>query len=161
MNHRRPSDILVLRFNIIAIAVFLFALPSFSENDIASLYSRCSPAVAKLTCLDLSGNILSQGTGFLVSSDGRIVTSAHVVTGAACVVVSFSDTVVYSAYELEAKSAELAIIRISRQDCPYLLIAQKRNPPIGSKVYAISSPRGLGNTLSEGIISGIRPLAAR
>ena len=55
------------------------------------------------------------------------------------------------------EDADLAVLKVNGSSLPYLKLAPKgRFPEVGSRVYAIGNPQGLSNTLSEGLVSGLR-----
>jgi len=125
-----------------------------------TFFSKFSPAVVRIVTLDRSGQPLAYGSGFFVSADGLLVTNHHVTRGGD----SFS-IVLSSNASLRCKSvlaadadADLALLKVDAQDLPYLSLASQE-PEVGAKVYAIGNPQGLTNTLSDGIVSGVRKAA--
>jgi S1-C subfamily serine protease len=102
-----------------------------------------------------------QGTGFLITNDGYIVTNAHVLADARGYLANNIKAVTYDQQELSATyigySAQLdiAIIKISGSDYSKVNFANSDNLQIGQKVIAIGNPLGLQFSVSEGIISAI------
>lgn len=97
------------------------------------------------------------GSGFIISSNGMILTNDHVVAGASSVMVRvngyasrFKATVVGTDYSLD-----LALLKISApRPLPTLTLAAKTSAaPIGAFAVAIGAPEGLYNTVTFGIIS--------
>ncbi len=100
--------------------------------------------------------LTSLGSGFIIRSDGFIVTNNHVVQGAEQVKVNLKDGrqyngTVYAKDEL----TDLAIIKIDAQDLLSLKFANSDIIRVGEWVLAIGNPLGLGGTVSSGIISAI------
>ncbi len=99
-------------------------------------------------------NGTSQGSGFIISEDGYLVTNNHVIKGASEVSVKFSD-----GRELDAKvigtdpKTDLALLKIESGDkfTPVKFAADK--PRVGDWVVAVGNPFGLGGTVTTGIIS--------
>ena len=98
---------------------------------------------------------VAQGTGFLISSDGYIVTNAHMLSGASEVQITTFDEKKIPA-ELIGYNAELdiALLKISG-DYSFLEFDDSNNVRVGEKVIAIGNPLGLQFSVTEGIVSGI------
>jgi S1-C subfamily serine protease/Flp pilus assembly protein TadD len=133
------------------------ALPVNSALTAEELFKKVSPAVVWIAVGD-HDHPWGTGSGFLVSVDGLVATNYHVIQGATVASVTFGDGSTHAVEGVLASDleADLALLKISGQ-FPHLELAGKDLPPIGSKVYAIGSPRGLINSLSEGLVSGHRP----
>lgn len=100
------------------------------------------------------------GTGVVIDDQGSILTNAHVVADATDVAVeTYHGTFCKGRVERRNADVDLALIRTAAQDVKWTAIrpVTDNSPPvIGSKVYVIGHPAGLGWTLTEGIISGRR-----
>ena len=98
---------------------------------------------------------VAQGTGFLISSDGYLVTNAHMLSGASEVQITAFDGKKIPA-ELVGYNSELdiALLKISG-DYSFLEFDDSNNIRVGEKVIAIGNPLGLQFSVSEGIVSGI------
>lgn len=122
------------------------------------LYAKASPAVVCVVVRNRDFRVTGLGSGFVVASDGLIVTNHHVVADAYFANVQFPSG---SSYLVEGlvgfdSDADLALLKIDATKLPTLEMAGEALPPIGTQVFAIGNPRGLTNTLSEGLISGHR-----
>ncbi len=94
------------------------------------------------------------GSGFVISSDGLIVTNAHVVEDADEVIVKFSDRREFKAKIIGADNrTDVAIIKIDATGLPAVKIGNPEALKIGEWVAAIGQPLGFENTLTSGIIS--------
>jgi tetratricopeptide (TPR) repeat protein len=101
------------------------------------------------------------GSGFFVSSDGILVTNYHVVAkaGFATVVLPSEATLFVEGVLALDEQSDLAVLKVNGKDLPTLnLVARGEAPPIGARIYAIGNPVGLSNTLSDGLVSGLRTL---
>ncbi len=101
----------------------------------------------------------SLGTGVIIDDAGTVLTNAHVVGDSATVSVeTFQGTTVQGTVERTNKAVDLALIRISAKDVKWSAVtpAKTAPPTVGSTVYVIGHPAGLGWTLTTGIISGLR-----
>jgi serine protease Do len=97
---------------------------------------------------------LSQGSGFLISSDGYAVTTSHVVEGGEDVEVTTDDNKSYPAKVVGSDDqTDLALLKIDADRAlPYVRLA-KGAPRIGEWVIAVGNPFGLGGTVTAGIVS--------
>jgi S1-C subfamily serine protease len=101
------------------------------------------------------------GSGFLVNSEGQILTNFHVVSGSAQVEVTTPDQQRYKAEVLvRDRSNDLALIKITpRRKLSYLTLGDSDRLQVGQKVLAIGNPFGLQGTLTTGVISTLdRPI---
>jgi serine protease Do len=95
-----------------------------------------------------------EGSGFIVRSDGVILTNAHVVNGASEVVVRMTDRREYTAKVIgvDVKS-DIAVIKIEAKDLPTVKIGDSRGLKVGEWVLAIGAPFGFENSATAGIVS--------
>ena len=94
------------------------------------------------------------GSGFIVSSDGYILTNAHVVDGANVVTVKLTDKREYRAKVIGAdKQSDVAVLKIDAKNLPTVKIGDPNGSKVGQWVVAIGSPYGFDNTVTSGIIS--------
>jgi serine protease Do len=95
-----------------------------------------------------------QGSGFIISSDGLILTNAHVVREAKEVTVKLSDRREFSAKVLGTDAAtDIAVLRIAAKDLPVVRLGDSRRIEVGDPVMAIGSPYGFEQTATSGIVS--------
>lgn len=94
------------------------------------------------------------GSGFVVSTDGYIVTNNHVVEDATAVTVRFTDRREYQAevIGLDPRS-DLALLKVAAEDLPVLALAADDRIDVGEWVLAIGSPFGLDFSVTAGIVS--------
>lgn len=96
----------------------------------------------------------SLGSGFIISSDGYILTNAHVVSAADEVLVKLSDKREFKAKIIGAdKRTDVALIKIEATNLPKANIGNPAALKVGQWVAAIGSPFGLENTMTAGIVS--------
>jgi serine protease Do len=95
-----------------------------------------------------------QGSGFIVSGDGLILTNAHVVQGATEVTVKLTDRREFRAKVLGSDPAtDIAVLRIDAKDLPAVKLGDPAQTRAGDWVVAIGSPFGFENSVSAGIVS--------
>lgn len=94
------------------------------------------------------------GSGFIVSTDGYVMTNAHVVDGADEVVVTLPDKREFKARIIGAdKRSDVAVVKIEASGLPAVKIGDVSRLKVGEWVLAIGSPFGLENTVTAGIVS--------
>lgn len=122
------------------------------------LFARASPAVVSITALNARRERISQGSGFLVSPDGWVVTNYHVIRAASAATVRLEDGAELPAAGVGAVDPEgdLALLKVQGRRLPFLDVSDRLPPKIGTQVFAIGNPKGLKNTFSNGLISGHR-----
>ncbi|HTC91720.1 MAG TPA: trypsin-like peptidase domain-containing protein [Bryobacteraceae bacterium] len=98
-----------------------------------------------------------QGSGFLISADGKILTNNHVVANERQLEVTLSDQSRYKAQLLSRDEAnDLALLQITpRTKLPSLHLGDSDALQVGQKVLAIGNPFGLEGTLTTGIVSSL------
>ena len=95
-----------------------------------------------------------QGSGFIVSADGLILTNAHVVKDAKEVTVRLADRREYAAKVLGSDAAtDIAVLRIAAKDLPTVHLGDPKALMVGDYVLAIGAPYGLEQTATSGIVS--------
>jgi S1-C subfamily serine protease len=98
-----------------------------------------------------------QGSGFIISADGKILTNSHVVTNDRQLEVTLSDQTRYKATLINRDEAnDLALIQIApRKKLPSLRLGDSDALQVGQKVLAIGNPFGLNGTLTTGVVSSL------
>jgi serine protease Do len=95
-----------------------------------------------------------QGSGFIVSADGLILTNAHVVRDASEVTVKLTDRREFVAKVLGSDpKTDVAVLRIAAKGLPVVHLGGTRDLKVGEWVLAIGSPFGLENSVSAGVVS--------
>jgi serine protease Do len=94
------------------------------------------------------------GSGFILTSDGYVMTNAHVVDGADEVVVTLPDKREFKARIVGAdKRTDVAVVKIEATGLPAVKVGDVNRLKVGEWVMAIGSPFGLENTVTAGIVS--------
>jgi VWFA-related protein len=154
------------------LAAFLCALSAKAQNRSTSprsevaqgemsaeaIFNRFASRVLLLECNS------SLASGVLVSSDGLIVTNAHVVKGCPDMTATRIEGPSRRSYATMLKyfdeKSDIAVLQIANQGLDFFEILTR---PVrsGERVYAIGNPSGLEQTITEGIVSGNRQLDGR
>jgi S1-C subfamily serine protease len=135
------------------------------QNNIA-VYKKALPSVVNITSTAVAfdffyGAVPQQGmgSGFVIDTEGHILTNNHVVEGARQLEVTTSDKKKYKAQIVGTDPVhDLAVIQIPNKSVPQAEIGDSKSLVVGQKVYAIGNPFGLSGTMTRGIISSIRSL---
>lgn len=102
-----------------------------------------------------------QGSGFIIDSDGIVLTNAHVVNKADQVSVNLKDGRTFDGQVLGADTVtDLAVVKIQGRDLPTVPLGNSDQVRVGDWAIAVGNPLGLDNTVTLGIISTLnRPSA--
>ncbi len=132
-----------------------------SDNSVATIASRMLPTVVSI---DVKGTSQEDiGSGFIVRSDGYIVTNNHVVAAAANggdIEIKFNDGTTKPAQIVGTDASyDLAVLKVDAKDLPVASIGNSDNIKVGDLVVAVGSPLGYSGTVTSGIVSALnRPV---
>src|SRR5450432_4169659 len=137
-----------------------WGLGAQSALDPGTLYKQASPAVVIIEALGSNGKVASTGSGLLVSADGKLLTNYHVVAHSKQAIVKLANGDAYDTVEVIAidKRRDIAFLKIPAVELPFVKLGHSNAVETGNTVYSIGSPLGLQNTLSHGLVSGIREM---
>jgi hypothetical protein len=125
----------------------------------SDLYKAASPSVVTIELYGDDGKVPRSGSGFIVSPDGEILTNYHVIAHSKRATVRLANGDAYddvTVLDLD-KRKDIALIKIEAVDLTPLKPGHSASVQVGDKLYVLGNPLGLfENTLSEGILSGIR-----
>jgi 2-alkenal reductase len=136
----------------------------FSAGDLAALYGSASPGVVTiLTYADLApahdaGLPIAQGTGFVIDSQGHIVTNQHVVQDAKEIEVDFpSGDKAWATLLGTDPDSDLAVLQVDvpAEGLTPLPLGDSGAVQVGETVAAIGNPFGLSGTMTVGIVSAL------
>jgi len=175
------SLIAVVTLTVLPTTSFAVELPDFTQ-----LIEQHSPAVVKITAVskgevaqepqqlppnmeglpDIFRELLerrqmprdrgSLGSGFIISSDGYVLTNDHVVDQMDSITVILNDQREYTAKLIGSdERSDLALLKVDAKDLPTLKLATDETLKVGQWVIAIGSPFGLDYSASAGIVSAI------
>jgi hypothetical protein len=126
--------------------------------DLKALAKKARPAVLLIVVSDRKGTEIATATGFLISSDGKLLTNHHVIDGAASALAKAENGALFPVEGLLADDPtnDLVLLKLPAKDLPFLPLNAKDKVDVGTRVAVIGSPLGLEGSLSEGIISAFR-----
>ncbi len=133
------------------------------EGDATKIYKKVSPSVV-LVKTSLQDKLL-QGSGVIFRSGKNnktglaiswIVTNAHVINGARSVEINVEGSKFAASVEYENFNLDLALLSAEGFSVAPIKVIGSKDLVIGQRVFAIGSPLGLVNSISDGIVSGMR-----
>ncbi len=131
-----------------------FGLPPGAENDPFFQFFRGLPGFQGRGRGGQSTPFRGQGSGFIISADGLILTNAHVVREAKDVTVKLSDRREFSAKVFGADPVtDIAVLKINAKDLPTVRLGDPSQLEVGDPVLAIGSPFGFEQSATQGIVS--------
>jgi len=143
-------------------ALFLLTLSSVCLADADKIYKENGPSVVVVVAIDHGGQLMSQGSGFVVREDGAVVTNYHVISRATDIKVKIGPKILDIEGVLYVDlDNDLAILKMEGKGFPTVRLGDADRLLVGEKIYVIGSPQGLENTISEGILSGIREISPK
>jgi S1-C subfamily serine protease len=162
-------------FGVLALLLATAALPSNAgtieprsalgeaERATVELFERVSPSIVAVSVIVAPGDPskfhIGTGSGFIWDAAGNIVTNAHVVNGAGTITIWLA-----SGEDLDAEivgvapNYDLAVVRPKqkRRLPPAIAVGSSTGLKVGQSAYAIGSPYGLDQSLTTGVISGLK-----
>ncbi|NIE59120.1 MULTISPECIES: trypsin-like peptidase domain-containing protein [unclassified Burkholderia] len=129
-------------------------LAAFFRHDVPPS-AQGAPAQVQVQAPEMLPRAVSgSGSGFIVSADGLILTSAHVVDEATDVTVRLTDRREFKATVLAVDpQSDVAVLRIDGKKLPFVRIGDSSKVRAGEPVMTIGAPDGSGNTVTAGIVS--------
>ena len=149
------------RTSAICSALVVVILPMLSRaeeepNSVGRIARQAKPSIVVVSVDDRQGDRQSRGTGFVVSDDGLIATSLHVIGEARPVWVNLHDDTQLEVTEVYAsdQSLDLAILRVPNTGKLTALNLADHQLTEGQQVVAVGHPLGLRNTVVSGAVAG-------
>jgi hypothetical protein len=133
--------------------------PAHADPPALSAAQIAERAIPSVVLIKVSNGL---GSGFVAGPDGRIATNLHVIAGSSQVTIVLPDGREFTDVEVMGVDArqDLALLRISAKNLPPVLpLGDSAKVKPGERVVAIGNPLGLGNTVSDGLVSGLREIA--
>lgn len=135
--------------NISTTQIIRNAQPNFPEGDpIFDFFRRFAPLMPR------AQESQSLGSGFIISSDGYIMTNAHVVDHADKITVRLTDKREFAARVIGVdKRTDVALLKIEASNLPKVSLGDPEKLKVGEWVVAIGSPFGFDSSVTAGIVS--------
>jgi len=148
---------------LIFLCLCAFSLNVSANDKAVEIYKKCSPATVIIHSLNHRLQAIGQGSGFIARKDGVIVTNYHVVRRAHNIKVTIIDENQEESKKYDVSSVlgvnpeeDWVILKIMADDLPSLKIADTSQLIPGMDVYVLGSPAGYRNSITKGLLNGIR-----
>lgn len=131
-------------------------LPTFTA---AQIYQLNSSAVVLVNVYDAQGELVGRGSGFNLAPTGLVITNFHVLEHGKTAEIIFPKDGTYreiAIMGISGAEADLALLALNGAALPTVHSVQTVPAAPGDPVYVIGNPKGLVNSVSEGIIGGVR-----
>ncbi len=117
--------------------------------------ARATAAVAHLA-VERNGQPVGSGSGFVVTSDGYLLTNSHVVHGGDLVRATFPDGASTRAYLVgDDPDTDLALLQVHNRPAGQLELAASDTLQVGQIAIAVGNPLGFGSTVTAGVVSAL------
>ena len=131
--------------------------------SVTEIASKVGPSVVEVTTEAVTTNAFfgqyvqsGAGSGVIISSDGYILTCAHVVSGASNITVSIGDKDYPATLVGEDTTSDIAVVKVDATGLTPATVGNSDNLKVGESVMAVGNPLGeLGGTVTSGIVSAL------
>jgi len=147
--------------------LFFLLLPVYANSQTISpekIYKKVSDAVIKIYATDNKKEAKGQASGIIIRNRAWIITNYHILNVGAFITTQHNDKT-YEIDSVVSMDPEKDILIFQMKDAekikkdktiPQIQIGNSAKLNVGQKIYAIGSPMGFENTMTEGIVSGLR-----
>ena len=140
--------------------IALLLLPALSSADNYSFFRNNQDSIVVVTAYNKKGEPLTEGTGFIASADGAVITNYHVIGIAKNIKVRSGIKVLNVEGVVYAdKENDFVILRVKGKDLYPVKFGDAGKINSGEKVFIISSSKDSGNTISEGTFRRMRTIS--
>lgn len=137
--------------------VAMMSAPVWAQRDWTATVRKAAPSVVTVIARGSKGE--ARGTGFYISSDGKVATNHHVIAGANVIRVKHEDGKVYTVQRVIARNdrVDLAILQVNNRRARPLTLGDSDKVQRGQEICVIGSPLGvLEGSVTTGIVSAVR-----
>ena len=144
-----------------ALLIIIIFSPLISFADAGRIFKGNDKAVVTVKTYNKKGQQLTEGSGFIVRTDGVIVTNFHVISIASDVKVKAGDkTLDVEGLIYEDKENDIVILKVKGENFHAVTFGDTEKLTADEKVYVISSSDSRGNIISEGTFNGIKKITS-
>ena len=139
-------------------AGFVFALlaPLAAANTPEQIFAQVSPSVVVVDIFDAKGKSIGLGSGAVIGA-GQVITNCHVAQKGKSLQVRQLGKTFNATLQYADPDRDLCQLSVPALQTPPVALGTAKKLRVGQRVYAIGAPQGLELTLSEGLISSLRP----
>lgn len=128
------------------------------RKDIPTIAKAANGSIVSIVMSDKNGRPIAQGSGFLATNDGLIVTNYHVISEGSSAVAKLPDGAFYAVDGVLSfdKARNVAVIKAHGKNFRTLTLGDSNRVQVREEVVAIGNPLSLESTVSNGIVSAVR-----
>ncbi|HOZ30170.1 MAG TPA: trypsin-like peptidase domain-containing protein [Bacteroidales bacterium] len=143
---------------VLLICLISCASSCYAQDKLPNLIKKIQPSIVSIITYDKNGDPLSSGSGFFINSDGNIITNCHVMEDAWSADIKTFEGKTYKVDKVLAHNynSDIVMLSLKMPDNNKYIKITTNIPDIGSSVFVIGNPRGLEQTVSDGIVSAVR-----
>jgi serine protease Do len=154
-----------MRKLILVLACVIIAGSAIANADekLVDLVKKVKPSVVLIKTFDKDNKPIARGSGFFIDNKGGLITNYHVIKGTYSAAIKTSAGKEYPVQGIAAKNTEADIVKlvVNLPDANMTFLNLSENMPSeGEDIFIIDNPRGLGLTLSSGIVSAVLDIPA-
>ncbi len=138
------------------IVSLLLAAPASAETA-SQMFKQVSPSVVVVLTYDATGKAAELGSGVKLP-DGSVATNCHVLKDGTTYRVRYRGKVYPASLDKADWNHDVCSLSVPGLPAPPVVLGSTKTLQVGARVYAIGTPEGLRHTLSEGIVSSLRPV---
>jgi hypothetical protein len=148
-----------LKANVFILSFFFLLCGRLNSQTLSAeqIYEKVKDAVVVILAYDYSDELAAQGSGVVLNDKGYVVTNYHVLSGSERLEIMHGEDIIpyVDIIGIDVEK-DILILKIEEKKFPAMKLGDAKKLKVGQRVYAIGSPKGFENTISEGIISGLR-----
>jgi tetratricopeptide (TPR) repeat protein len=130
--------------------------PLAAANTPEQIFVQVSPSVVVVDIFDTKGKSIGLGSGAVIGA-GQVITNCHVAQKGKSLQVRQSGKTFKATLQYADPDRDLCQLSVPDLQAPPVTLGTAKKLRVGQRVYAIGAPQGLELTLSEGLISSLRP----
>ncbi len=132
-----------------------------SKSSVADIAEATAPGTFLVLTLNQQGDVIKQGSGFMIDSKGVGVSNEHVFQGGYRWLIQTKDQAQYEVTRVLKSSDQFDFVVFEVRGGPFTCLAQaSKTPRVGDDILVLGNPRGLEQTLTRGVISSLRAMVA-
>jgi tetratricopeptide (TPR) repeat protein len=150
----RLYSLSVKLFFLLIVCIFQGRLYSQSP---AEIFASVNDAIVVVEAFDFDGSKSGQGSGVILKDKGLLLTNFHIFAGNEKLVIKHKEKELkYTEIIGFSIEKDVLLLKMEDGDFPQIKVGSTQELMVGGKVYAIGSPLGMENTITEGLVGGFR-----
>lgn len=146
-----------LQVTIACVGLIVLCGGSAHALEPTQIFEKVSPSVWVVRTYDAEERPVGLGSAVVIG-EGRLITNCHVLAKSKMVVVRRENVMYQAKLEHADAPRDLCLLTVANFNAPAVSARSVKELRVGERVYAIGNPKGLEVTLSEGLVSGLRPM---